>query len=81
MDTVWMVIFQMQKKIYEKAMAGEEAAFYAFNYTGELLGFALANAVAYTSPGSNISFWRTCWKRVNFLTQPFSALKKSAEHL
>ncbi|HNP49966.1 MAG TPA: ROK family protein [Bacteroidia bacterium] len=38
------------KKIYEKAMAGEEAAFYAFNYTGELLGFALANAVAYTSP-------------------------------
>lgn len=38
------------KTIYEKALAGEEAAFYAFNYTGELLGFALANSVAYTSP-------------------------------
>ncbi|HRH65638.1 MAG TPA: ROK family protein [Bacteroidia bacterium] len=38
------------KTIYEKAMGGDEAAFYAFNYTGELLGFALANSVAYTSP-------------------------------
>jgi len=38
------------KTIYDKALAGEEAAFYAFNYTGELLGFALANSVAYTSP-------------------------------
>lgn len=38
------------KAIYEKAMGGDEAAFYAFNYTGELLGFALANSVAYTSP-------------------------------
>jgi glucokinase len=36
--------------IYEKALAGDEAAFYAFNYTGELLGFALANAVAFSSP-------------------------------
>jgi glucokinase len=38
------------KFIYDKALAGDEAAFYAFNYTGELLGFALANAVAFTSP-------------------------------
>lgn len=38
------------KSIYKKALAGDEAAFYAFNYTGELLGFALANSVAYTSP-------------------------------
>lgn len=36
--------------VYEKALAGDEAAFYAFQYTGELLGFALANSVAYTSP-------------------------------
>ena len=36
--------------IFEKALAGDEAAFYAFNYTGEMLGFALANSVAYTSP-------------------------------
>lgn len=38
------------KYIYEMALKGDEAAFYAFNYTGELLGFALANSVAYTSP-------------------------------
>jgi glucokinase len=38
------------KYIYDKAMGGDEAAFYAFNYTGELLGFALANSVAYTDP-------------------------------
>jgi glucokinase len=38
------------KFIYEKAMGGDEDAFYAFNYTGEMLGFALANSVAYTSP-------------------------------
>jgi len=38
------------KYIYDKAMAGDESAFYAFNYTGEMLGLALANSVAYTSP-------------------------------
>lgn len=38
------------KYIYEKTLGGDENAFYAFNYTGELLGFALANSVAYTSP-------------------------------
>jgi glucokinase len=38
------------KYIFDKAMGGDEDAFYAFNYTGELLGFALANSVAYTSP-------------------------------
>lgn len=38
------------KYIYNRALAGDEAAFYAFNYTGEVLGFALANSVAYTSP-------------------------------
>ncbi len=36
--------------IYALALAGDEDAFYAFNYTGEMLGFALANAVAFTSP-------------------------------
>jgi glucokinase len=36
--------------IYKRAMSGDEDAFYAFNYTGELLGLALANAVVFTSP-------------------------------
>lgn len=31
-------------------MQGEEEAINAFNYTGEILGLALANSVAYTSP-------------------------------
>jgi len=38
------------KYIYENALSGDENAFYAFNYTGEMLGLALANSVAYTSP-------------------------------
>jgi len=38
------------KYIFDKAMGGDENAFYAFNYTGEMLGLALANSVAYTSP-------------------------------
>lgn len=38
------------KEIYEKALAGDETAFYAFQYTAELLGLALANAAAITNP-------------------------------
>jgi glucokinase len=38
------------KSIYENALKGEKAAINSFNYTGDLLGFALANSVAYTSP-------------------------------
>jgi glucokinase len=38
------------KYIYEKAMEGEKSAIEAFNYTGDILGLALANSVAYTSP-------------------------------
>jgi len=37
-------------EIFEKAMTGEAAAIKAFSITGETLGLALANAVAYTSP-------------------------------
>jgi glucokinase len=38
------------KYIYEQATQGEKEALDAFNYTGEVLGLALANSVAYTSP-------------------------------
>ena len=38
------------KYIYDKAIAGEKSALEAFNYTGDILGLALANSVAYTSP-------------------------------
>ncbi|MDF2438349.1 MAG: glucokinase [Bacteroidota bacterium] len=38
------------KYIHEKALAGDKDAIEAFNYTGEVLGLALANSVAYTSP-------------------------------
>jgi glucokinase len=38
------------KYIHEKALAGDKDAIAAFNYTGEILGLALANSVAYTSP-------------------------------
>jgi glucokinase len=38
------------KYIYDKAIAGDKDAVEAFNYTGNILGLALANSVAYTSP-------------------------------
>ncbi|HEV7231334.1 MAG TPA: ROK family protein [Bacteroidia bacterium] len=36
--------------IFEKAKAGDALALESFSFTGEWLGFALANSVAYTSP-------------------------------
>lgn len=38
------------KFIFEQAVKNEKEALEAFRITGELLGFALANSVAYTSP-------------------------------
>jgi glucokinase len=38
------------KYIYDKAVAGDKIALDTFNYTGDILGLALANSVAYTSP-------------------------------
>ena len=38
------------KYIYDKAISGDKDAIEAFNYTGDVLGLALANSVAYTSP-------------------------------
>ena len=38
------------KYIYDKAAAGDKDALEVFNYTGDILGLALANSVAYTSP-------------------------------
>ena len=38
------------KYIFERAQQGQQTALDAFNYTGEMLGLALANSVAYTMP-------------------------------
>jgi len=38
------------KYIYDKAISGDKYAIQAFEYTGNILGLALANSVAYTSP-------------------------------
>lgn len=38
------------KYIFDKAKEGDATAIEAFNYTGKILGLALANSVAYTSP-------------------------------
>ncbi|MDP1746578.1 MAG: ROK family protein [Bacteroidota bacterium] len=38
------------KYIYDRAVSGDKDAIEAFNYTGDILGLALANSVAYTSP-------------------------------
>jgi glucokinase len=44
------------KYIYEKARAGDKAALDSFQYTGKLLGLALANSVTYTSPSAIFLF-------------------------
>lgn len=38
------------KYIYELALQGNQTAIDSFNFTGDILGLALANSVAYTSP-------------------------------
>jgi glucokinase len=43
-------------KIYERAKAGQPEAVQAFEITGDKLGLALANAVAFTSPEAFIFF-------------------------
>ncbi len=44
------------KMIYEAAVSGDKIALAAFAFTGEILGKALANSVAYTSPEAIILF-------------------------
>lgn len=44
------------RAVFERAEAGEAAAAEAFEQTGERLGLALANAVAYTSPAAIFLF-------------------------
>ena len=44
------------KKIFEAAQQGDKIALDAFDYTGKILGLALANAVAITSPEAIILF-------------------------
>jgi len=44
------------KHIFELAKQGDKIAMDAFNFTGEMLGIALANSVAYTSPSTVFLF-------------------------
>lgn len=44
------------KKVFESAIAGDELAKEIFEYTGKILGMALANAVMFSSPEAIILF-------------------------
>ncbi|HXL54929.1 MAG TPA: ROK family protein, partial [Chitinophagaceae bacterium] len=44
------------KKVYEAAIAGDELAKEIFEFTGKILGLALANAVMFSSPEAIILF-------------------------
>src|SRR3954462_12837599 len=44
------------KKVYEAAISGDELARQIFEFTGRILGFALANAVMFSSPEAIILF-------------------------
>ena len=48
--------FLEAKFIYQKAIEGEKEAIKAFEITGEILGFALANCVTFSSPKSIFLF-------------------------
>jgi glucokinase len=44
------------KKVYEAAIEGDELARYIFDFTGRILGLALANAVMFSSPEAIVLF-------------------------
>jgi len=44
------------KKVYEAAIAGDELAHNVYDFTGKILGIALANAVMFSSPEAIILF-------------------------
>ena len=44
------------KKVYEAAIAGDELAQKVYEFTGRILGLALANAVMFSSPEAIILF-------------------------
>jgi len=53
---VWEPDEVQAKTVFEKALEGEPEALEAFAYTSEILGVALANAVAFTSPSAIFLF-------------------------
>ncbi|MET0635211.1 MAG: ROK family protein [Chitinophagaceae bacterium] len=44
------------KKVYEAAIAGDDLAHHVYDFTGRILGLALANAVMFSSPEAIILF-------------------------
>ena len=44
------------KKVYEAAIAGDELAQEVYEFTGKILGLALANAIMFSSPEAIILF-------------------------
>jgi glucokinase len=44
------------KKVYEAAVQGDELARYIYDFTGRILGLALANAVMFSSPEAIVLF-------------------------
>ncbi len=46
------------RKVYDAAVKGDKIAKEIFDYTGKILGLALANFVMFSSPGSHYFIWR-----------------------
>jgi glucokinase len=63
------------KVVYDCAVQGDELAIDVFNYTGEILGMALANFIMFSSPQAIILFGGLC-KSGDFILNP---TKKSME--
>jgi glucokinase len=67
-------------QVYEKASEGEVEALKAFLITGDILGLALANAVAYTSPAAIFLFGGLA-RAGNFLLEPTRNSFKNNLHI
>jgi glucokinase len=55
--------------VFERARSGEKEALESFNFTGDILGFALANSVAYTRPEAIFLFGGLA-QAGNFIFEP-----------
>jgi glucokinase len=69
------------KFIYDQAVAGNKIAIDAFNYTGDILGLALANSVAHTSPEAIFLFGGLAQAGNFIFTPTIESFEKNLLHI
>ena len=69
------------KYIFDRALQGDVAAIEAFDYTGKILGLALANSVAYTSPEAIFLFGGLAQSRQFIFTPTIKSFEENLLHI